>query len=331
MGETVMSSQTTPVSIIIPVYNGVELLREALSSAFSQDPAPAEVIVVDDGSPDRPDRVLVDFPDVIVIRQENRGVGAARNAGLERASAPYVLFLDQDDRLLPGALKMALDELETLPEAAFSSGRNRPVRADGTPWEADVAPRPRVASDHYREILLDTWICPPSTVLFRRQALLSAGRWSEDLRYAGADDYELYLRITRQYPIVDHEGVIADYRMHAGNTSRDAGAMLTSISNVLLDERPYTCGDRRLERARRAGLRMWRARLELKSSGQDLAHALRDRRRIGRAAAGATAMIGRHPVYFSRLLADHLSRSASRSGESGTVRAIAAETRRKLG
>jgi glycosyltransferase involved in cell wall biosynthesis len=326
-----MSSQSSLVSIVIPVYNGGDLLREALDSAFAQDPAPAEVIVVDDGSPDSPDRVLVDYPQTIVIKQENQGVGAARNVGLNRSTAPYVLFLDQDDRLLPGALKVAVSELESLPEAACSVGRNRPVRADGSPWETDVPPRPRVASDHYRELLVDTWICPPSTVLFRRKLLLSAGRWSEDLRYAGADDYELYLRVMRRYPIVDHEHVIADYRMHGGNTSRNAAAMLASISNVLVDERRYTVGDRRLERARLAGLKMWRARLGLKVSGQDLAHALRERRGIRRAAIGATTMVGRHPVYFARLVADHLSRSVSRSGEQGRLRAIAAETRRKLG
>jgi glycosyltransferase involved in cell wall biosynthesis len=81
-----------------------------------------------------------------VIRQQNRGVGAARNAGLALADTPYVVFLDQDDRLAPGALAHALGLLDAEPKAVFASGRNRTIRADGGAWSFAVAGAARCAS-----------------------------------------------------------------------------------------------------------------------------------------------------------------------------------------
>src|SRR3954469_20112712 len=133
--EAGMPAEPLPITVIVPVYNGAALLGEGLTSALAQEPPPATVIGADDGSTDDPDAVLAHFPTVEVIKQKNQGVGAARNVGLRRADTTYVMFLDQDDRLLPGALIHAAKLLEGDPRAAFVSGRNRTIRADGAPWD----------------------------------------------------------------------------------------------------------------------------------------------------------------------------------------------------
>ena len=89
------------ISVLIPAWNSAGTLAGCLQSVAG---AGAEVIVVDDGSTDGTATVLEDFPDVILIRQSNRGVSAARNAALMQAQGEYVVFLDADDRLMEGAL-----------------------------------------------------------------------------------------------------------------------------------------------------------------------------------------------------------------------------------
>ena len=97
------------VSIIIPVFNGADHVRDAIASALAQQPAPLEVIVVDDGSTDETPAALAAQGDRIrVVRQANAGVSAARNKGAAQARGEWLLFLDADDRLQPGALAALL-------------------------------------------------------------------------------------------------------------------------------------------------------------------------------------------------------------------------------
>lgn len=106
------------VSVVIPVFNRAELLRDrVLPSVIGQDSV-HEILVVDDGS-DRPVRVYSD--QVQVIRQENAGAPAARNVGAQRATGDALLFLDSDDALRPGAVRAFSDAMdETGADIVFS-------------------------------------------------------------------------------------------------------------------------------------------------------------------------------------------------------------------
>ena len=102
------------VSVVIPLYNKSQYIERALSSVFVQTYPPLEIIVVDDGSTDNgPQRVLdLNYAKIILIRQENRGPGAARNAGLSIAKGKYVAFLDADDEWYPSFLSAGISYLE---------------------------------------------------------------------------------------------------------------------------------------------------------------------------------------------------------------------------
>lgn len=104
------------VSVVIPLYNKEKYIERALSSVLSQTYPPSEIIVVDDGSTDEgPERVLK-FNDsrITLIRQENKGPGAARNAGLALARGKYIAFLDADDEWLPNFLYKGISFLENV-------------------------------------------------------------------------------------------------------------------------------------------------------------------------------------------------------------------------
>lgn len=98
-------AKTQTVSVIIPTYNRADAVSAAVDSVLSQDPAPHEVIVVDDGSTDDTRAILSGYGDrIIAIHRANGGAGAARNTGIARASGDWLAFLDSDDLWLPGRL-----------------------------------------------------------------------------------------------------------------------------------------------------------------------------------------------------------------------------------
>jgi glycosyltransferase involved in cell wall biosynthesis len=102
------------VSVVIPLYNKGKYIERALSSVLAQTHPPLEIIVVDDGSTDNgPEKVLnFNNPKINLVKQENKGPGAARNAGLAIARGKYISFLDADDEWLPSFLEAGLALLE---------------------------------------------------------------------------------------------------------------------------------------------------------------------------------------------------------------------------
>ena len=94
------------ISVVIPCYERIDFLRNALRSVFSQTLKPNEILVVDDGSPTPIEPSLVkEFPGVNWLYQENSGVAAARNLGIKRAQNSWIAFLDSDDRWKPSKLE----------------------------------------------------------------------------------------------------------------------------------------------------------------------------------------------------------------------------------
>jgi glycosyltransferase involved in cell wall biosynthesis len=108
---------TDTVSVVIPIYNGRETLGRAIDSVLRQTHSPSEIIVVDDSSNDGLSKSLVHAlsPTVIYLRHpRNRGAAAARNTGINAASANFIAFLDSDDEWLPDKLECQLSRMEAL-------------------------------------------------------------------------------------------------------------------------------------------------------------------------------------------------------------------------
>jgi glycosyltransferase involved in cell wall biosynthesis len=113
------------ISVVIPCFNHGEFLREAVCSATAIERDDIEIIVVDDGSTDERTRKEMDAlpaPGIKVIRQENKGLAAARNAGIAIARGEYILPLDADDRLRPGWVDHGIRILESNPQVGVVYG-----------------------------------------------------------------------------------------------------------------------------------------------------------------------------------------------------------------
>jgi glycosyltransferase involved in cell wall biosynthesis len=278
----------TDVAVVIPALNRGHLVGETLDSVLSQEGVRTEVVVVDDGSTDDTAAVARRRPRVRVLRQPNSGPAAARVAGLDATSAPYVVFMDSDDRLRPGALALGVATLERDTRLAFASGRCVHIAADGSALPTDV--RPPVTREHYRELLRLPYIYPSGVVMFRRSALDAVRPLDVSRRLEGAEDYELYLRLARRQPVADHGEVVVEYRRHDRNfaTTRPE-LVLRAIARLLRDERAYTRSDPALEEARRAGLRHWQRVL-----GWEIAAKVRaqlEQRRFLQAVGGVAALL----------------------------------------
>src|SRR6266436_3460386 len=114
---SIAAASTGPkVTVVIAAYNAEKFIQETLESVAAQSLDKLELIVVDDGSTDSTPDILRAFADrrLIVLRQDNRGVSAARNAGLALARAPYIFFLDADDILLRDALLRMVTTLDRM-------------------------------------------------------------------------------------------------------------------------------------------------------------------------------------------------------------------------
>jgi len=195
---------TARVAVLIPCYKDGALVTEAVDSVREDEPF--ELVVIDDCSPDELTRgVMRELSDrgVMVIRQEvNRGVAAARNAGLHQTTAPYVFALDSDDLATPGILGRMADLLDAHPEADLAYGDYREF------GESEALREVPLRLDPFRLLYTNEY---PQTAMFRRTLLDSIGGWDEhrvsEFLY---EDWALWLRLVSRGAVGIHagEGVI---------------------------------------------------------------------------------------------------------------------------
>ncbi len=107
------------MSVVIPCYNQVHFPGGAIESVLAQGHLRFEIVVVDDRSTDDTSEIARRYHGVCCVRQENRGRSAAGNSGLRHSEGGYLVFLDADDRLLPGTLEAGLECFDAHPECAF--------------------------------------------------------------------------------------------------------------------------------------------------------------------------------------------------------------------
>lgn len=242
------------VSVIIPCYNGGRFLREALESALRQTHPPAQVIVVDDGSTDDSAEVARSVPGVQLIEQANRGASLARNRGIAEATGEFLIFSDHDDRLLPDAIEIGLQALREHPASGFAYGFHRVIRADGS-TEPDHPFRPVNDASYLRTLEGDTLV-PPGCAVFRREVVEAVGGFRDGA--FPAEDYDFYLRVSRETPIHCHNRVVIEYRKHETNASSlSASRGLRATHRALEAQRQFVRGRPELERALERGKLHW--------------------------------------------------------------------------
>lgn len=222
---TMRHSMNPLVSIIIPFYNNVGWLIEAVDSALAQTYSPFEILVVDDGSQEDLGSFLDKYLDQInYIRKENGGPATARNLGIERARGEYIAFLDSDDLWLKDKLSIQMEKMLRYGCVWSCCGYERFGDENGvymmTPDGSDY-----IASNNSR------YIATPTVVI--RTDVLRADhrlRFNNRMRY-GQDAY-MWLNMIMQYDILRIHDVLVRVRMRGTNASRRAVVQLKARADL---------------------------------------------------------------------------------------------------
>jgi len=240
--ETGRGESNSPFfSVVVPAHNAASTIRQTLDSILIQTCQKFEIIVVDDGSTDETAAIAAEVAGrrVRVVRQDQRGVSAARNRGLELARAPWVSFLDADDLWLPAYLATMEAAIHADPEIGllFTDAwvydekakriRRRPMMASRHPPK----PLPQDPSGFLAALLAGNFVYTSATA--SREGLSDVGGYDVDLTHA--EDYDLWLRLSasgRRAVFVG--GPLALYRFGGGGSlSSNRHEMAKAELNVM--------------------------------------------------------------------------------------------------
>jgi len=220
---------TVEISVIMPCYNAALHLPASVGSVLAQTFATWELITVDDGSSDGTLAWLQTQTDTRIrpLAQPNRGVSAARNAGLAAARGRYVAFLDADDTWTADFLEKMLAALQTHPNALLAYCGWQKLGLTGGRSEPFVPPDYENADK--AETLFAGCRWPIHAALVKREAVLAAGGFDPALK--NAEDYSLWLRVATAGPIVRVPEVLAFYHFH-GNTQASANKARAALHHL---------------------------------------------------------------------------------------------------
>lgn len=213
------------VSVVIPSYNHAQFVCEAIDSVLGQTFTDLEVLVVDDGSTDDTrQRVAAYGQRVRYLYQENRGLSAARNAGIREAKGDWVAMLDADDVWHRELLQRMMLAADRFPDAMVLGAPPCTAMPERLPDNPSIRPV------DVKDFLVSTPITGSST-LVRRECFATAGLFEESL--TSVEDRDMWLRLAARFPAYCVETPGWRYRQHAGQMSRRAGRMLTNYRRVL--------------------------------------------------------------------------------------------------
>lgn len=217
------------VSVAIPAYNQADYLRIAIESALAQTHRPLEIIVVDDGSSDHTAEVCLSYRgEINYIYQDNDGTkgGGARNRAIREATGEWIALLDQDDLWMPNKIEKQVEIATTRQNLGAIFTQADCIGPNGQRLD-EVAFRGK--SGHvYHSVLADNPFCA-SSAMFRRSVLDNSGYPDPDT----VSDWDLWLRITRDYEVYTIEEPLTLYRVHVEGFSAQRVEMYDRVLRLM--------------------------------------------------------------------------------------------------
>lgn len=182
------------VSVIIPLYNAWDVIRQTIESVLAQKWTDCEIVVIDDGSTDGSGEVVQAILHKFhYIRQENAGVASARNRGISESMGTYIALLDHDDLWHPTKLEKQVKVLDERSEVGMVVTDVAHIDREGR--SMGVIGRGYNPSETFARLFVRGYVPTPSAAMIRKSALESVGGFDEAFKSAGLDDHELWTRI----------------------------------------------------------------------------------------------------------------------------------------
>lgn len=217
-----VDDRVVTVSVVIPAYNAAAFIGRTLDTVRAQTFKEYETILVDDGSTDGTADVARAYLmrhglRGQVIRQENRGIAAARNTGMRAAAGTYVALLDHDDLWSPEKLAAVMTEFRR------HTGVDLVCHEESITREGHVVrvTRRRLPLGNlYEALLFDGNLLSPSATTFRREVALALGGFDERAEYLTVEDYDFWMRFSRERQIRFLDRVLGEYVLVERGASR---------------------------------------------------------------------------------------------------------------
>jgi glycosyltransferase involved in cell wall biosynthesis len=234
---TTSVSAVPRVTALVPVYNGAAWLAQALDSALAQSFERLEVVVVDDGSTDSSGEIAQRYAAasdgrIRMLRQDNAGLPAARNAAIAAARGEMFALLDADDVWQPHHIAQAVEVLDARPLVGLVHGDVHCIDAAGG-YIGDYTRCWHLHADAYRALALRyEHVCCPSAV-FRRRCVEEVGGFDRQFTGLGCEDRDLWLRIAERWQVHYIDDHVAHYRVHPGSMSQNRERMALARQRLL--------------------------------------------------------------------------------------------------
>ena len=185
------------VSVILPTYNRAWTLKDAVDSVLFQDYPNIELIIIDDGSKDNTQKLLEPYKnEIIVLTQENKGVSAARNAGIKKSRGEFIALLDSDDAWDKRKISCQVEFFQRNTKALICQTEEIWIRKGK---RVNPKLKHKKPSGLIFEPSLDLCLVSPSAVMMRRELFEQKGYFNED--FLVCEDYDLWLRVSSTIPV----------------------------------------------------------------------------------------------------------------------------------
>ncbi len=236
-------------SVILPYYNGAKYIRETVDSVLAQTYKDLELLLIDDGSPNKADAELLaglaeakNDARVKYFRKTNGGLSEARNFGLEHSDGEFIAFIDQDDLWAPEKLELQAEAFKDgsvkfiCTDAKEVGEKNREMRI-GEKWGFKGG----LVADSFGEMLKGSFVAC-STVAFRRSAAALAG--PSNRAFVVIPDFEYFFRFAEKMDFYFIPKSLVSYRLHEGNTTKQVVRRECETLSVLFNKKPRNISDR---------------------------------------------------------------------------------------
>lgn len=231
------------VVVVIPTYNQDHYLAESIESVLAQEFQPFEIVVVDDGSTDNTQEILSGYKDHIAsVYQPNAGFAAARTRGIQEARSPLVAFHDSDDVMLPGRLAAQVTFMHEHPEVAALSGNaviqgkesvdyleNCGIQFGKENWV--------IVERGFQKLLSRNFMVDAGTMI-RKACFIEIGGYY--LSLPSSADWDLWLRMSRKWPLACMKMPCTWVRKHEGSISKSPAEI---AGNICVIDRALRCGE----------------------------------------------------------------------------------------
>jgi glycosyltransferase involved in cell wall biosynthesis len=218
------------ISVILPAYNAEAYIRESIESILAQTFTDFEFLIINNASTDRTVEIIESYKDPrikLITNPTNLGLIGSLNVGLKAARGKYIARMDHDDRAEPTRFEKEYTYLESHPDIAIVGTWSNIMDSNGK--FIRIHKNPLLNNVIKYELMFGNNLTHPS-IMMRREIILKEGGY--DPEWVNTEDYNLYSRIIRKYPLANIPEPLLNYRVHGASLTGESASQAIMHKNT---------------------------------------------------------------------------------------------------